>query len=116
MRLVLRCSLSGWGLPIGPAVSHTCSFLEPGLAEWPQCVLHARDSFLLEQPGLGSGQLSPRRADVAAHVMGACHACREGVSAAVLHFGSKQLNRFKRQRESLAYIIGKVQKGSVSGG
>lgn len=66
MGLVLRCSLSGWGLPIGLAVRHTCSFLEPGLAEWPQCVLHARDSFPLELLGLDSGWLSPRRADVAA--------------------------------------------------
>ena len=95
MGLVLRCSLSGWGLPIGPAVRHTCSFLEPGLVEWPQCVLRARDSFLLELLGLGSGWLSPCRADVAAHVMEACHTCREKVSAAVLPFGSKQLNRLK---------------------
>lgn len=95
MGLVLRCSLSGRGPPMGPAIRHTCSFLEAGLAEWSQCVLHARDSFLLELLRLGSGQLSPRRADVAAHVMGACYACREGVSAEVLHFGSKQLNRLK---------------------
>lgn len=83
------------GPPYSPGSQTHLPLPGAGLAEWPQCVPHARDSFLLELLGLGSGQLSPRRADVAAHVMGACHACREGVSAAVLHFGSKQLSRLK---------------------